>query len=626
MGHVSHWEHLLQRAQFGLACGRFSNNRFVFVNEAFAQQRGYVAEELVRQPIFAVIASEEHQAVDERLAEVKRQGRLAFESVHKRKDGTEFPVLVEVTAVTGEGLDPDLWVAYALDISEHRRAEQGIVRMMHAIAQAGDVVAHINSEGRFMYVNDVMCRLFGYSRQELLSMAVPDVDVQFTLERYRELFDRAREGPQGPFESVIRKKDGSLFPAEIVVSRIDVDHTPLLMGILRDLSSRRNAEAKLRQSEERFRLVAEVTNDVLWDWDLITDNHWWSPNAREKFGYDPAKEPSIVAWRSRLHPDDRGRVLHHVDACLQSGERTYFDEYRFRLADGSYGHFLDKGQVVHDAEGRPVRMIGTMIDITSLKRSYESLQSAYNRLQRMSRELQMAEDNERRRLSRELHDEFGQLLSALRLNLARAGEELERLPILKGARLKRNVLTATKTAERLFAALRDLVHGLRPELLDERGFVAALQSMATDIQESTGLECRVLADPKNVDSRIGQELKGTLFRIAQELVTNVVRHANATKAEITVHCVDDKIVLSVQDNGRGGRLIISNKKYGLRGVRERVELLGGMVEIRSERRKGTVVTITVPVELRVRFIGQVDSPQLPVRTTKPKRRRHGNPI
>lgn len=595
MGHSSHREHLLKRAQFGLACGRFSDNRFVFVNEAFAQQRGYLVPELVRQPIFAVIASDQHQAANERMREVKRQGHLVFESVHQRKDGTEFPVLVELAAVTGEGGDPDLWVAYALDISERRRAEQGIARMMHAITQAGDVVAHIDREGQFVYVNDVMCGLFGYSRQELLSMAVPDVDVQFTFERYRELFHQAREGPQGPFESMIRRKDGSIFPAEIVVSRIDFDETPLLMGILRDVSSRRSAETKLRQSEERFRLVAEVTNDVLWDWDLITDHHWWSPNAREKFGYDPEKEPSIVAWRSRLHPDDRGRVLRHVDACLQAGERTYFDEYQFRLAGGSYGYFLDKGQVVHDAEGRPVRMIGAMIDITTLKRSYASLQSAYNRLQKMSRELQMAEDNERRRLSRELHDEFGQLLSALRLNLARGGEELARLPSLKRSRLKRNMLTATKIAERLFASLRDLVHGLRPELLDERGFVAALQSMATDTQESTGLECRVMADSKKVDSTMGRELRGTLFRITQELVTNIVRHANATKSEITVHCVDDKIVLSVHDNGRGGRMIITNKKYGLRGVRERVELLGGVIEIQSEHRKGTAVTVTVPV-------------------------------
>lgn len=621
MGHVSHWEHLLQRAQFGLACGRFSNNRFVFVNEAFAQQRGYVAEELVRQPIFAVIASEKHQSVDERLAEVKRQGRLAFESVHKRKDGTEFPVLVEVTAVTGEGLDPDLWVAYALDISERRRAEQGIVRMMHAIAQAGDVVAHINSEGRFMYVNDVMCGLFGYSRQELLSMAVPDVDVQFTLERYRELFDRAREGPQGPFESVIRKKDGSLFPAEIVVSRIDVDHTPLLMGILRDLSSRRNAEAKLRQSEERFRLVAEVTNDVLWDWDLITNSHWWSPNARDKFGYDPLKQPSIEAWRSRLHPRDRRRVLRHVDECLKSRDRAFFEEYQFRMADGSYGTFWDKGQVVYDAKGKRVRMIGAMIDITAAKRAYVSLEQAYTRLQWLTREVQRAEEKERRRLSRELHDEFGQLLSALRLSLARVREELEIRHGLQGERLSKNILAATKTAEHLFTSLRELVHGLRPAVLDEFGLVSALESMVEDIRQATGLDCRVSIQPDNVDTIIGEDFKGGLFRIAQELTTNVVRHAKATKAVITLRYADGTITLTVQDDGQGGCRQTAGK-YGLRGIKERTELLGGELKIRSDRRRGTVVTVMVPVQALGRNQRPVGSVH-PIRMRIPKAQPHG---
>ncbi len=497
------WDQVFQYAQFGLAYGRVEDNVLVAVNETFASQRGYRIDELIGQPITSIYAPEARTEMTRRISEIDRAGHLVYESVHQRKDGTTFPVLMEVTVIRDAAGNPVSRVAYALDITD-----------------------------------------------------------------------------------------------------------------------RKHSQERLRLSEERFRLVAEVTNDILWDWDLITDEHWWSPNARDKFGYDPATEPSIAAWRSRLHPRDHHRVLHHLDECLRSGEKAFFDEYQFLLADGSYGVFMDKGQILHDEQGRPVRMIGAMIDMTASKRAYSSLQGAYDRLRWLSRELQAAEETERRRLSRELHDEFGQLLSALRLSIARIREEIGKLPGLKGAVLKKNVTASTKAVERLFASLREMVQGLRPGVLDELGLVVALQSMADEIREGTGLDCRLSIEPRTVASMIGQEMEGTLFRVAQELVTNVVRHAKATRADITLRYADGKIALAVQDNGRGGRLTAPKEGYGLRGIRERVELLGGQVEIQSERRRGTTVTITLPVEPQQ----PPDLPEALVTAAKPRRRRHGKTL
>ena len=502
----SPWEQLFRKARIGLSCGHIADNTFAAVNEAFARDRGYRVDELVGKPIISVYAPEVQQEVKARFQEVDRLGHLVYESVHQRKDGTTFPVLMEIAVIKDARGKPVSRVAYALDITERKQAERAI-----------------------------------------------------------------------------------------------------------------------QEREERFRLVAEVTNDVLWDWDLMTDDHWWSPNAREKFGYDPAKEPSIAAWRSRLHPEDRARVLHHVDDCLNSGERMYFDEYRFLLADGSYGIFLDKGQVVHDAEGKPVRMIGTLIDVTAARRAYRSLEQAYARLQWLSRELQSAEEKERRRLSRELHDEFGQLLSALRLSLARLKEEFAKRPGLTRSTLRKNVMAATKTVDRLFASLRELVHGLRPAVLDEFGLVAALQSMAEDLRQGIGIDCRLSVEPKTVESMIGQELEGPLFRIAQELVTNIIRHAKATRADMTLRYADGTIILAVQDNGRGGRLTVPKKGYGLRGIRERTELLGGQVEIQSERRRGTTVTVTIPVKPLGLLHGPIGLAH-PTTVAKGRKRPHGKKV
>lgn len=484
----AHWKQLLRRTRIGLAVGHITENTFMAVDEAFAHDRGYKVDELVGKPILSVYAPEVQEEIKTRFQEVDRLGHLVYESVHQRKDGTTFPVLMKVAVIKNARGKPVSRVAYAHDITERKRAERVV-----------------------------------------------------------------------------------------------------------------------RENEERFRLVAEVTNDILWDWDLTTDDHWWSPNAREKFGYDPVTEPHIEAWRSRLHPEDRGRVLRHLNDHLHSGERMYSDEYRFLLADGSYGTFSDKGQVVHDTKGKPVRMIGAMIDITSAKGAYATLEQAHARLQWLSRELQKAEEKERRRLSRELHDEFGQLLSALRLSLARVKEEVGKYSSTKGMVLRKNVMAATRTADRLFASLRALVRGLRPAILDEFGFIAALQSMAEEIREGTGLDCRLSVRPKGIDSIVGQELAGTLYRIVQELVTNVVRHAKATRVDIRLHYRERRITLVVKDNGRGGRFTVSKPGYGLRGIGERTELLGGQVEIRSSRGRGTTVSVTIPVDLLNRTYGSIGS-------------------
>ena len=372
MAQRSHWEHLFHQVNFGLARGRFLDNRFVWVNEAFARQRGYLVDELVGQPIFSVITPEGRRAAEERIGEIRRRGHLVFESVHQRKDGTKFPVVVEVAAIKDAPGDIDSWVAYALDISERKRAEE-----------------------------------------------------------------------------------------------------------------------ELRRSSRHLRML--------------------------------------------------------------------------------------------------------------------------------SREVQWAEEKERRRLSRELHDEFGQLLSALRLNLARVREELPKRPGTKGMVLRKHVMAATKAADRLSVSLRELVHGLWPAILDEFGFVAALQSMAEDIREGTGLDCRLSVKPKGIDSIVGQELAGTLYRIVQELVTNVVRHAKATRADITLHYTERTITLAVKDNGRGGRFTVSKQGYGLRGIGERTELLGGQVEIQASRGRGTTVTVTIPIDPLNRTHGSIGSgpPMKIVRVNRP---------
>ena len=285
-----------------------------------------------------------------------------------------------------------------------------------------------------------------------------------------------------------------------------------------------------------------------------------------------------------------------VDQALASETKTVMAEYRFRLADGSYGYFYDRGQIVRDASGQAIRMTGAMIDVTQSKRAYAALEDAYQRLQTMSRELHAVESNERRRLSRELHDEVGQLLAGLKFDLQATRQALGDPNAAAIARARERTLRALETTDQLFARLRHLVRALRPSVLEELGLKEALEALVSDVQSRSDLVCSVSIDAEEFGALTDTTIETALYRMAQELTTNVVRHGQAMTMSIILTMDLRHWILTVQDDGVGfDPQVETISGMGLRGVRERAEILGGHVDISSIPGAGSTVTVWIPV-------------------------------
>lgn len=189
---------------------------------------------------------------------------------------------------------------------------------------------------------------------------------------------------------VFCRKDGTLFPVEYNVAPITRDGQRLGAVLeVRDITHELAAQRALRESDERFHLLARATNDAIWDWNFDANTVWWNENFRTMFGYDlAALEPGPESWTSRIHPDDLERIAHGIHEAIDGTAAVWADEYRFRRADGSYADIFDRGIIVRDSGGRARRMMGSMMDITARKQAEASLRRHADHLAALTAALQ----------------------------------------------------------------------------------------------------------------------------------------------------------------------------------------------------------------------------------------------
>ncbi len=354
---------------------------------------------------------------------------------------------------------------------------------------------------------------------------------------------------------------------------------------------RRQVEAQLVESEERLQMVVRATRDAVWDWNPVTGKSWVNQAFRAFFGVPEAVSDTHDWWSKCLHPEDRERVLRHflsADMLRGSGEI----EYRVRRPNGEYAHVLDRWFAVIGRDGRPTRLIGAIMDLTERIRMETQLKDVNLRLKHLSARVMSVQEEERRSIARELHDDVGQVLTALKISL----ETLERSG---GARVGISLGELSDMANRALNRVRDLTLSLRPPQLDDLGLEAALRWHLDQQSRVCGWEGVFEADP--LPGRLDPDLETTCFRVVQEALTNAAKHAKASRVDVALRLVEGQMHLSVHDDGEGFDLddvrgrILRGTSVGLAGMEERVRLVGGRVDVFSAPGAGTRVTAMLPL-------------------------------
>jgi PAS domain S-box-containing protein len=369
------------------------------------------------------------------------------------------------------------------------------------------------------------------------------------------------------------------------------------VGMITDITERKQAEEELRRSKERLEEAQRTAQIGDWEYDILAGKTTWSAEVYRIFGLDPdTYVPNSKSDEMLCHPDDTEALRRAFDEFFASGEPMDLD-YRIATPKGTFKFIRRRGRLILDEQGSPSLAIGTTEDITERKEAEQRVLEYQHRLQALASQLTLAEERERRRIARELHDEVGQRLTFARMGLASASETAS------DAQQEAILEDVSQAVRQAIGDIRDLIFDLSSPLMDEVGLAAALEEwMEEQVGKKYGLQTEFVHDGQL--PHLDDDVRAILFRSARELLTNVVKHAQATRVLVRLEGEGALVRIVVEDDGIGcdvdalPRAMEREDGFGLFSIQERMADLGGSLEIATEPGKGCKAVLTAPTAIQ----------------------------
>ena len=482
---------------------------------------------------------------------------------------------------------PVMLLFVVLFMSSVNRVKRQRALLNELFEQAPEAVALMSVGNRVIRVNREFTKVFGYTPREAVGRILDDLIVPDESRDEAQIYAKTvTHGRRVDAEGVRRRKDGSRLYVSIVGVPVSLPggHSAVY-AIYRDITERKRAEEALRQAQARIESVLSSVADV----HILFDRDWRYLYINE------------AAVRSMGRPREQiiGRTLWEIfpDIVGTEVDRQYHRAMDERLFVNFDFHYLTtdtwwENRFYPAPEGLSV----FATDITERKRTEEKLRETTEQLRALSASLQSVREEEGTRIAREIHDELGSALAGLRWELESLDKAVsESSEASQLGALREKIETMLALTDTTVAAVRRISSELRPSILDDLGLAEAIEWQAQQFQARTGIVCRYDCKVENLE--LDQQKSTAVFRIFQESLTNILRHAQATSVEIRMEEGAGELVLTVRDDGRG---ITEEEKtgrqaLGLLGMRERAHLVGAEVDISGSEGSGTVVTVRVPL-------------------------------
>ncbi len=512
------------------------------------------------------------------------------EIVLQRRDGFRFDAQLDSQQTVTDGNSPMVRVTLT-DISKRHQAQSSERKLRHILDNTLDMIFIFSPDTlRFEYMNKGAIQGIGYSQTELLQMTPLDILLLISEPESRAFIAPLISGDKKMrrFEVMARRKDGKGFPVEVQLQLIkeNNDDEGMFVAIVRDITRRKLAERTIRQQKNLMWQVIDMDPNMIFVKDEAGSYLLANRMVADYYGVpiqmligmsnnelNSKHQPSEDFFESNVGIAQRRRELVSTESLTLKGKQHWFRTFKRPLPqpDGS------------------VNTLGIAVDISDMKLSEMKLAESYKELQRLTLHLENVRAEERAQIARNLHDEMGATLAALKMRIAWLASKLPSwMPHLinEVEHMSDLVSSGVKT-------VRQVVTNLRPNLLDDVGLEAAIKDYVKKFQRDTEIKC-ILNFPDH-EFVLNEDQSVTIFRIIQESLNNVVKHSQASEVEITFMMESASLLLRINDNGIGFEPLKKQHSYGLLGIKERALMICGTATITSTPRKGTSVAVSIPI-------------------------------
>ncbi len=483
-------------------------------------------------------------------------------------------------------------VRHAIDAIQQQRKNLALneAKLENLFDWASDGIFIFDDGGNYVDVNPRGCQMLGYSREEIAKQNITDT-VLLENESLPIQFERLRRGETVITERKLIKKDRSIIQTEISARALPNGN---IQAIVRDITERKIIEDKLKQQEEILLETGSMAMVGGWEFDVATLKGTWTPEVAKIHDLDPNNETNVEIGLSFYKDEDRKKIETAIENAIRN-KIPYDIELELVSAKGIHKWVRTIGKPICEA-GKVIKLRGAFQDITKYKLLEQDILRSREQYRALSSHLQTVREEERTHIAREMHDELGQILTSLKMNMSLMRREVEsKAGLIEPQEIVNEINSMNTLIDNAVRSVRKLITELRPELLDKLGLIAALEWFIQEFAKRTKIECEFLTEVEHL--KLNPEKELAVFRIVQESLTNAAKYSGADKINVSIKKTDENIFVEINDNGKGISEVElkGTKSYGLLGMRERANIIGAELYITGQPQKGTTIKLRINI-------------------------------
>jgi PAS domain S-box-containing protein len=336
----------------------------------------------------------------------------------------------------------------------------------------------------------------------------------------------------------------------------------------------------------RYQSLSNATNDAIWDYDLLTGETYYNHHLLVTFGYKAEDvKDNMVWWKNNIHPDDRERVMLGIEQKLNSSINTWNDDYRFRHQNGTYRNVYDRCYILRNSKQQPVRLIGSMVDITEMRnRNKEEINKLLEKKNKSGQQILGLFEQKQKDIRTQLHEEVAQDLAALKFTLSAKEKESG------NAVISQSIDHLNSSIQKI----RNISGKLYPATVEQFNLPDAVKDLIANTENNTGIKIDFFAGDQNTSARFNKSCCYLMYRVIELQMENIVAHAGANTVMIEIHEIpENKICLVMSDDGKGADVESIQDGKGFAEMRSSIEMYNGSLKIITAKGKGFALEVII---------------------------------